>query len=280
ASSLSAIVTPGTIVVQPSIITNKQLLIITQRDFISGIADNTTEQYVNRAFEEYENSTQSLVAFAGFTPQLGFGPGMNGSFGKAGVLSVDNDLNNMYNMLDMFSTDASKFYMRVHLALISCAFCNASYLVYFDLSSNVHCRIENPRLTVGPAVNQTMSYQSIMYQLGLNMHGYQSYPSRNASQPDFITMNALVGSPQMNYYAFNASGLQTLKSGGELSGRFPTVVRVTRDPELDRLIEEGEDRIGTDPLLDIAEATVRFGERAGENAAKDDIAQREWPEWI
>ena len=31
-------------------------------------ADNTTEQYVNRAFEEYENSTQSLVAFAGFTP--------------------------------------------------------------------------------------------------------------------------------------------------------------------------------------------------------------------
>lgn len=65
-----------------------------------------------------------------------------------------------------------------------------------------------------------MSYQSIMYQLGLNMHGYQSYPSRNASQPDFITMNALVGSPQMNYYAFNASGLQTLKSGGELSGRY------------------------------------------------------------
>lgn len=37
ASSLSAIVTPGTIVVQPSIITNKQLLIITQRDFISGM---------------------------------------------------------------------------------------------------------------------------------------------------------------------------------------------------------------------------------------------------
>jgi len=38
----------------------------------------------------------------------------------------------------------------------------------------------------------------------------QSYPSSNASQPDFITMNALVGSPQMNYYvfnAFNASGL-------------------------------------------------------------------------
>lgn len=30
----------------------------------------------------------------------------------------------------------------------------------------------------------------------------------------------------------------------------------------------------------IAEATVRFGERVGENAAKDDIAQREWPEWI
>jgi len=183
-------------VVQPSIITNKQLLIITQRDFISRMystmipdnntttfggasssttpadlpslvqgaiipvsrqtsdakvsytlrfegptvscsrADNTTEQYVSRAFEEYENSTQSLVAFAGFTPQLGFGPGMNGSFGKAGVLSVDNDLNNMYNMLDMFSTDASKFYMRVYLALISCAFCNASYLVHFDLSSN------------------------------------------------------------------------------------------------------------------------------------------------
>lgn len=102
--------------VQPSIITNKQLLTITQRDFISGMhgtmisdndtttfggasssttpanlpsliqgaiipvsrrtsganvgytlrfdgpvscsrADNTTEQYVNRAFEEYENST-------------------------------------------------------------------------------------------------------------------------------------------------------------------------------------------------------------------------------
>jgi hypothetical protein len=183
-------------VVQPSIITNKQLLIITQRDFISRMystmisdnntttfggasssttpadlpsliqgaiipvsrqtsdanvsytlrfegpavscsrADNTTERYVNRAFEEYENSTQSLVAFAGFTPQLGFGPGMNCSFfSKAGVLSVDNDLN-MYSMLDMFSTDASKFYMRVYLALISCTFCNASYLVRFDLSSN------------------------------------------------------------------------------------------------------------------------------------------------
>lgn len=62
---------------------------------------------------------------------------------------------------------------------------------------------------------------------------------------------------------------------GLYTNRFPTVVRVTRDPELDRLIEEGEDRIGTDPLLDIAEATVRFGERAGENAAKDDIAQRD-----
>ena len=100
-------------------------------------ADNTTEQYVNRAFEEYENSTQSLVAFAGFTPQLGFGPGMNGSFfSKVGVLSVDNGLNNMYSMLDMFSTDASKFYMRAYLALISCAFCNASYLVHFDLLSN------------------------------------------------------------------------------------------------------------------------------------------------
>jgi hypothetical protein len=97
--------------------------------------DNTTEQYVNRAFEEYENSTQSLVAFTGFTPKLGFGPGMNGSSSKAGVFSVDNDLNE-YSMLDMFSTDASKFYMRVYLALISCAFCNASYLVHLDLSSN------------------------------------------------------------------------------------------------------------------------------------------------
>ena len=68
---------------------------------------------------------------------------------------------------------------------------------------------------------------------------------------------------------------------GLYTNNFYTVVRVTRNPELDRLIEEGEDWIGTDPLLDhIAEATVRFGERIGENAAKDDIAQREWPEWI
>lgn len=68
---------------------------------------------------------------------------------------------------------------------------------------------------------------------------------------------------------------------GLYTNSFSTVIRVTRDPELDRLIKEGEDRIGTEPLLDhIAEATVRFGERVGENAAKDDIAQREWPEWI
>ena len=60
---------------------------------------------------------------------------MNGSFNKAGVLSVDNDLNK-YSMLDMFSTDASEFYMRVYLALISWVFCNASYLAHFDLSSN------------------------------------------------------------------------------------------------------------------------------------------------
>ena len=68
---------------------------------------------------------------------------------------------------------------------------------------------------------------------------------------------------------------------GSYTNSFSTIVRVTRDPELDRLIEEGEDRIGADPLPDhIAEAMVRFGERVGENAAKDDIAQQEWPEWI
>ena len=62
---------------------------------------------------------------------------------------------------------------------------------------------------------------------------------------------------------------------GSYTNSFSTIVRVTRDPELDRLIEEGEDRIGADPLPNhIAEATVRFGERVGENAAKDDIAQR------
>ena len=62
------------------------------------------------------------------------------------------------------------------------------------------------------------------------------------------------------------------------TNNFSTIVR---DPELDRLIEEGEDRIGADPLPGhIAKVTVRFRERVGENAAKDDIAQRGWPEWI
>lgn len=174
---------------------------------------------------------------------------MNGSFSKAGVLSIDNGLTSMYGMLDMFSTDASKFYMRAYLppanpALISCAFYNASYLVHFDLLSNgqqnvtatteflnwftANLRIAG--LLSDPAVNQTMSYQSIMYQLGLNMQGYQSYPLSNTSQPDFITMTALEASPQMICYAFNpfnTSGLQTLMSSLEslmqnftLSGRY------------------------------------------------------------
>ena len=163
---------------------------------------------------------------------------MNGPFfSKAGVLSIDNNLNSMYCMLDMFSTDASKFYMRVYLppanpALVSCAFYNTSSLVHFDLSSNGQqnvtgttkflnwftAKLRTHGLPSNPAVNQTMSYQSIMYQLGLNMQDYQSYPLSNTSQPDFITTTALEASPQMNYYAFNAfsaSGLQTLMSGLE-----------------------------------------------------------------
>jgi hypothetical protein len=47
---MSAIVTPGTIAVQPSTITNKQPLTATQRDFISGmysimISDNNTTTF-------------------------------------------------------------------------------------------------------------------------------------------------------------------------------------------------------------------------------------------
>lgn len=207
---LSAIVTPGAIVVQPSIIINKQLLTVTQRDFISGMystmvsnnntttfggasssttpadlssliqgaiipvsrqtsdanvsytlrfegpavscsrADNITEQYVNRAFEEYENSTQSLVAFAGFTPQLGFGPGMNGSFfSKAGVLSIDNDLNSIYGMLDMFSTDASKFYMRVYLLPANPALIHALSIMRHTLSTLIY-RVTVSRMSLRP----------------------------------------------------------------------------------------------------------------------------------
>jgi hypothetical protein len=124
---------------------------------------------------------------------------MNGSFSKAGVLSVDNGLNNMYSMPDMFSTDVSKFYMRVYLALISCAFYNASYLVHFDLSSNRQqnvtantkfpnwftAKLRIPGLPSGLAVNRTMSYQSIMYQLGLNMHGYPELPIKQCISARF-----------------------------------------------------------------------------------------------
>ena len=88
----------------------------------------------------------------------------------------------------MFSTDASKFYIRVYLpptnpALISCAFYNTSYLVYFDLSSSGQqnvtattkflnwftAKLRIYGLLSDLGINQTMSYQSIMYQLGLNM---------------------------------------------------------------------------------------------------------------
>ncbi|OCL03432.1 hypothetical protein AOQ84DRAFT_419192 [Glonium stellatum] len=52
-------------------------------------------------------------------------------------------------------------------------------------------------------------------------------------------------------------------NGGSYSNNFSTVVRVSRGPELDRLIEEGADRSGADPLPDhIAEAEVTFGGQA------------------
>lgn len=50
------------------------------------------------------------------------------------------------------------------------------------------------------------------------------------------------------------------RNSGSYSNIFSTIVRATRDSELDRLIEEGDDRSGMEPLPQhIARITLRFG---------------------
>jgi hypothetical protein len=201
-------------------------------------ADSTTAGFVELAAVEWEASVQAYMNVTAFTPQPGFGPSMNGSFFNLSSVSPDNGGSaSTVFQIDTFSKDHSRLYLRVRgeqnsSALISCDFYNASYTVDFDLRSNGQQSITadtsfvnwlNARnlVTQPPrdftAGNTTLGFLGLVSQFGGKMVGRRI----TAYDPTLFgttSIGALVGSPLMSAYAYNANttfGLRTFADAVE-----------------------------------------------------------------
>jgi hypothetical protein len=118
-------------------------------------ANNSTSTFVQRAIQDYNNSTGKFLYRSGFVPDENFVPEMNGSF--FGL--IGNGIPNVSENLDLVSKDAAKIYQTLYFSntpdvtdlqspggvqkVIECSLYNASYEVAFEFkkqwSTNNHC---------------------------------------------------------------------------------------------------------------------------------------------
>lgn len=117
-------------------------------------ADTATSSFVQRAIEDYTNSTGDTLWWAGWIPDQTFGPSINASFFENLQVNTASE-----TVLDVTSKDAARIYQTMYFAdhpnislssnpndsfaspfvtqrLMTCSLYNASYDVAFDLLSD------------------------------------------------------------------------------------------------------------------------------------------------
>lgn len=190
-------------------------------------ADNTTSTFVQRAIEDYNNSTDLFLYWSGFIPTEYFGPEMNGSY----IMQIGNGTDGVANNLDLLSKDASKIYQTLYFSntadaldvnsakgiqnVIECSLYNASYEVAFELKSNNQQAITAnrsllngvtaPLMLPGCDLNnlqptnlttaEHFSYLALMQALGIEAQGYTSIDLGNVSQ---VSGSSLAENPALD----------------------------------------------------------------------------------